>query len=108
MVIWLLVPNLQHHLVCENALKNYHPCLISQGFNKELEEIYRVQKAFAIPDQELRSTLKEDNRNYIMPFYSGFLKRYRATNFTKNPDKYIKYSEADLVKYIDGFFDAAA
>lgn len=73
-----------------------------------MEEIFRLQKAFAIPDSELRECLREDNLNYIMPFYSGFLKRYQGTSFTKNPDKYIKYREADVRKFILGFFDAAA
>jgi len=78
------------------------------GFNKELEDIHRIQKAFAIPDVELRETLREDNKKFVLPFYAAFLKRYKNAHFTKNPDKYIKYSEQDLVRIIDGFFDAAA
>lgn len=78
------------------------------GFNKEMEEIFRLQKAFAIPDPELRQCLRDDNLNFILPFYSAFLKRYQGTSFTKNPDKYIKYREADIRKFIIGFFDAAA
>lgn len=79
-----------------------------QGFNKEMDEIFRLQKAFAIPDPELRQCLRDDNLNFILPFYSAFLKRYQSTSFTKNPDKYIKYKEADVRKFIVGFFDAAA
>jgi len=29
-----------------------------QGFNREIEEIHRVQRAFAIPDPELRDSLR--------------------------------------------------
>ena len=67
-----------------------------------------MQKAFAIPDVELRETLREDNKKFVLPFYSAFLKRYKNAHFTKNPEKYVKYTEQDLVRMIDGFFDAAA
>jgi len=82
--------------------------LLPQGFNKELEDIQRIQKTFSIPDPELRETMREDNRNFILPFYTPFLRRYENAHFSKNPEKYLKYSEKDLVKIIDGFFDAAA
>lgn len=78
------------------------------GFNKEMEDIFRLQKAFSIPDPELRDNLREDNLNYIMPYYLAFLRRYQGTSFTKNPEKYIKYKEEDVRRYIRGFFDAAA
>jgi len=73
-----------------------------------MEDIHRVQKAFAIPDTELRDTLREDNKQFIMPYYRAFLQRYRTLPFTRNHDKYIKYSEQDVCRFIDGFFDAAS
>ena len=79
-----------------------------QGFNREMEEIQRVQKAFASPDPELRDTLRDDNRQFVLPYYTAFLKRYRTVPFSRNPDKYIKYTEQDICQFIDGFFDAAS
>jgi len=73
-----------------------------------MEDIYRVQKAFAIPDAELRNTLREDNKQFIMPYYRTFLQRYRTVAFTRNPEKYIKYSEQEIGRFMDGFFDAAS
>lgn len=78
------------------------------GFNKELEEIYRIQKSYAIPDPELRQSLKQENKNYILPMYQMFHDKYTRLNFTKNPDKYIKYSVDDVGRMIDKFFDASA
>jgi len=78
------------------------------GFNKELEDIYRIQKMFAIPDPELRETLREDNKKFVTPYYTAFLNKYRNAPFTKNPEKYMKYSEKDLANLIDKFFDASA
>ena len=44
-------------------------------FNKEFEEIRRSQTGYAIPDTELRETLKRDNRDFILPKYSNFFKK---------------------------------
>lgn len=78
------------------------------GFNKEIEEIFRIQKSYAIPDLELRQSLKQENKNYILPMYQMFHDKYTRLNFTKNPDKYIKYSMDDVGRMIDKFFDASA
>lgn len=75
------------------------------GFNKEFEEIQRQQKPFAMPDAELRSSLIEDNKAYILPFYSSFLRRYVHCGFTKNAEKYVKYSEAEVARCMDTFFE---
>ena len=45
---------------------------VFQGFNKEIEEICKVQKAYAIPDQELRESLKKENCDFIVPRYEMF------------------------------------
>ncbi|XP_060071715.1 exocyst complex component 7-like [Ylistrum balloti] len=78
------------------------------GFNKELEEILRIQKGYAIPDQELREMLKKENRDFIVPSYTVFLQKYEKLNFTKNRDKYIKYSIQDVEAIIGKFFDTSA
>ncbi|KAL3877047.1 hypothetical protein ACJMK2_034802 [Sinanodonta woodiana] len=78
------------------------------GFNKELEDIFRIQKAYAIPDTELRAQLKKDNVEFILPSYKIFLEKYQRLNFTKNPEKYIKYKVEDVEAILNKFFDAAA
>ena len=79
-----------------------------QGFNKELEEICRVQKGYAIPDSELREVLKRDNRDFVLPKYQAFFGKFAILNFTKNPEKYIKFKPEDVISRINNFFDAAA
>ncbi|XP_077499953.1 exocyst complex component 7 [Amblyomma americanum] len=78
------------------------------GFNRELEELYRVQKAYAVPDVELRESLKRDNKEFVLPKYKLFYEKYSAVPFTKNPDKYLKYTPLQVSNLIDQFFDAAA
>ncbi|WAQ95596.1 EXOC7-like protein [Mya arenaria] len=71
------------------------------GFNKELDEILRTQKGYAIPDTELRTQMKKDNIEFIVPAYRIFLEKYRKLNFTKNPDKYIKYTVENVEDIIE-------
>ncbi|KAH6941018.1 hypothetical protein HPB50_012060 [Hyalomma asiaticum] len=78
------------------------------GFNRELEELYRVQKAYAVPDVELRESLKRDNKEFVLPKYKIFYDKYVSVPFTKNPDKYLKYTPLQVSNLIDQFFDAAA
>nr|XP_042907504.1 exocyst complex component 7 [Parasteatoda tepidariorum] len=78
------------------------------GFNKEMEEITRTQKAYAVPNIELREGLKRDNKEFILPKYTMFYEKYIDAGFTKNTDKYIKYTPQDVSNTIDTFFDAAA
>jgi len=78
------------------------------GFNKEMDEITAAQRCYSIPDPELRESLKRDNKEYICPKYHGFYDKYVHVPFTKNPEKYVKYTPAEVSSLIDSFFDAAA
>lgn len=79
-----------------------------QGFNKELEEVFRSQKGYAVPDAELRKALKRENKEFVIPSYRIFLEKYEKLNFTKNRDKYMKYTVQDVEAIIDKFFDTSA
>ncbi|XP_074649537.1 exocyst complex component 7-like isoform X2 [Tubulanus polymorphus] len=78
------------------------------GFNKEIEDLHRVQKGYAIPDMELRETLIHDNKQYITPVYEKFYHKYQSVNFTRNPEKYLKYNPTEVAEIIDRFFDSTA
>ncbi|KAL8579445.1 hypothetical protein ACOMHN_026810 [Nucella lapillus] len=78
------------------------------GFNKELEDIHRIQKGYAIPDQELRQQLIRENKEFLVPRYQMFHAKYSVLNFTKNRSKYVKYDVVGVGKMVDSFFDASA
>ncbi|XP_054285786.1 exocyst complex component 7 [Macrosteles quadrilineatus] len=78
------------------------------GFNKEMEEIARTQRGYSIPDVELRESLKRDNKEYILPKYNAFYDKYSTLSFSKNPEKYVKYSPEQVAALLDHFFDVAA
>ncbi|KAK9888206.1 hypothetical protein WA026_000474 [Henosepilachna vigintioctopunctata] len=78
------------------------------GFNKEIEDISKVQRGYSIPDVQLRESIKRDNKELIIPKYNAFYNRYANIQFTKNIDKYIKHKPDEVSSIIDRFFDVAA
>ncbi|XP_071966009.1 exocyst complex component 7-like [Antedon mediterranea] len=79
-----------------------------KGFNTELEDLFKVQKCYAVPDEQLRAMLREENKVTVINAYRTFMERYSGTNFTKNPEKYIKYQPEQVGGMIDRFFDVTA
>lgn len=73
-------------------------------FNREFEEIRKTQTAYAIPDGELRESLKRENRDFILPRYIAFYNKYSVMNFAKHMDKYVKYTPVELGREMDTFF----
>lgn len=72
-----------------------------------MEEISRLQQNYAVPDPELRSNLQKASKDYIVPKYREFYDKYSRVSFTKNTDKYVKYTPDAVADLIDNFFDVA-
>ncbi|XP_026326465.1 exocyst complex component 7 [Hyposmocoma kahamanoa] len=78
------------------------------SFNREWEEITRAQRSYSVPDPELREALKRDNKQALLPPYTQFHDAYASLPFSKNPDKYVKYTPVQIATQLDGYFDEAA
>ncbi|XP_062508793.1 exocyst complex component 7-like [Corticium candelabrum] len=80
-----------------------------RGFNTDFEELHLIQKHYAIPDERLRDSIRQDNVDFLVPHYTTFYDRYASAPFTKNPDKYLKYTPEDVERTLKvSFFDTAA
>uniref|UniRef100_A0A452QTK8 Exocyst complex component 7 n=1 Tax=Ursus americanus TaxID=9643 RepID=A0A452QTK8_URSAM len=79
-----------------------------KGFNDGLEELCKIQKAWAIPDMEQRDKIRQAQKNIVRETYGAFLHRYGSVPFTKNPEKYIKYRVEQVGDMIDRLFDTSA
>ncbi|XP_028039516.1 exocyst complex component 7 isoform X1 [Bombyx mandarina] len=77
-------------------------------FNREWEECTRLQRGYSVPDAELREALKRDNKQALLPPYTAFYDAAAALPFSKNPDKYVKYTPLQIATQLDGYFDEAA
>ncbi|KAI8915550.1 Cullin repeat-like-containing domain protein [Gorgonomyces haynaldii] len=78
-----------------------------KNFNKEFDDICQAQMRYAIPDVELRAQVIKEIKSVIVPMYNRFYDRYTEMDFSKNPEKYIKYTKETLVQTLDKFFDAS-
>uniref|UniRef100_A0A2I3GRN1 Exocyst complex component 7 n=1 Tax=Nomascus leucogenys TaxID=61853 RepID=A0A2I3GRN1_NOMLE len=95
---WLKVTD----YIAEKNLPVFQPGV--KGFNDGLEELCKIQKAWAIPDTEQRDRIRQAQKTIVKETYGAFLQN---VPFTKNPEKYIKYgwSSGDM---IDRLFDTSA
>ncbi|XP_075418359.1 exocyst complex component 7 isoform X2 [Tenrec ecaudatus] len=79
-----------------------------KGFNDGLEELCKIQKAWAVPDTEQRDRIRQAQKSIVKESYGAFLHRYSSVPFTKNPEKYIKYRVEQVGDMIDRLFDTSA
>ncbi|XP_077183843.1 exocyst complex component 7 isoform X6 [Paroedura picta] len=79
-----------------------------KGFNDGLEELCKIQKAWAIPDTEQRDKIRQAQKTIVQEIYAAFLNRYGNVPFTKNPEKYIKYRVEQVGEMIEKLFDTSA
>ncbi|NWZ82185.1 exocyst complex component 7 isoform X16 [Parus major] len=79
-----------------------------KGFNDGLEELCKIQKAWAIPDMEQRDKICRAQKTIVKETYGAFLNRYGNVPFTKNPEKYIKYQVDQVGEMIEKLFDTSA
>eukprot|EP00076_Gallus_gallus_P031825 XP_024997363.1 exocyst complex component 7 isoform X9 [Gallus gallus] len=79
-----------------------------KGFNDGLEELCKIQKAWAIPDVEQRDKIRRAQKTIVKETYGAFLNRYSSVPFTKNPEKYIKYQVDQVGEMIEKLFDTSA
>ncbi|XP_050681596.1 exocyst complex component 7 isoform X2 [Leptidea sinapis] len=78
------------------------------SFNREWEDTTRAQRGYAVPEREVRESLKREVAAALLPAYSALHARATAAPFAKNPDKYVKYTPVQIAAQLDGYFDEAA
>ncbi|XP_075576369.1 exocyst complex component 7 isoform X6 [Pelecanus crispus] len=92
--------------ILERNLPVFQPGV--KGFNDGLEELCKIQKAWAIPDMEQRDKIRRSQKTIVKETYGAFLNRYGNVPFTKNPEKYIKYQVDQVGEMIEKLFDTSA
>jgi len=76
-----------------------------KGFNSDFDDLKQIHKFYAMPNLDLRKNLYKRISDFVVPLYSTFLLRYRDVTFTKNPEKYIKYSLNEFKQNLITMYD---
>uniref|UniRef100_A0A8C1LHT7 Exocyst complex component 7 n=1 Tax=Cyprinus carpio TaxID=7962 RepID=A0A8C1LHT7_CYPCA len=79
-----------------------------KGFNDGLEELCKIQQGWAVPDKEQRDAIRQAQKRVVSEAYRAFLQRCANISFTKNPEKYHRYSAEQVEEMIDKLFDTSA
>lgn len=75
-------------------------------FNMQFEELHQRQSQWAVPDTELRESLRLSVAEVLLPAYRSFLKRFGPLiDGGKNPQKYVRYQPEDLERMLGEFFE---
>ncbi|KAM3338795.1 exocyst complex component EXO70A1 [Capsicum galapagoense] len=75
-------------------------------FNMQFEELHQRQTQWAVPDTELRESLRLAVAEVLLPAYRSFIKRFGPlVDSGKNAQKYIRYSAEDLDRMLGEFFE---
>ncbi|KAL7600476.1 hypothetical protein Lser_V15G21340 [Lactuca serriola] len=77
-----------------------------KNFNLCFEDIYRLQSAWKVPDNQLREELRISISEKVLPAYRAFLGRFGSQlESGRHGGKYIKYSPDDLENYVMDLFE---
>lgn len=77
-----------------------------KNFNMSFEEVYRVQTAWSIPDDQLRDDVRISISLKVIQAYRTFMGRYSSHfDSTKHRDRYIKYQPEDLEELLLDLFE---
>uniref|UniRef100_A0A8C2ARV6 Exocyst complex component 7 n=1 Tax=Cyprinus carpio TaxID=7962 RepID=A0A8C2ARV6_CYPCA len=79
-----------------------------KGFNDGLDELCKIQQGWAVPDKEQRDAIRQAQKRVVSEAYRAFLQRCANISFTKNPEKYHRYTPEQVEKMIDKLFDTSA
>ncbi|KAK1307357.1 hypothetical protein QJS10_CPA10g01580 [Acorus calamus] len=79
-----------------------------KSFNAGFEEVYRIQTAWKVPDEQLREELRISISEKVIPAYRSFLGRFGShLEGGRHAGKYIKYTPDDLENHLSDLFEGS-
>lgn len=78
-----------------------------KNFNACFEDIYRVQTAWKVPDDQLREEMRINISEKVIPAYRSFMGRFSGQLEGRHAGKYIKYTPEDLENYLLHLFEGS-
>lgn len=77
-------------------------------FNDGFEKLVADQQMWAIPSTEIKAEVREAIRALLLQPFSEMYDRFRKVQFTKNIEKYLKYSPEAVSSEVDKLFSQVA
>lgn len=99
-----LLPIMNHLVGQDNRTKLIKERFAS--FNKDFQELYRLNRTYAVPDVELRTQIRKICKDEIHSNYKRFFEFYACQDFSKSKEKYIKFTPEKVASMIDQFFES--
>lgn len=76
-----------------------------KAINSVTEELVAEQRGYSVPDSDMKTRVRLDLQNKIIPMYSEFYGKVKLINFSSHQHKYMKNSPDDLSEKIDKLFE---
>uniref|UniRef100_A0A0N5A934 Exocyst complex component 7 n=1 Tax=Syphacia muris TaxID=451379 RepID=A0A0N5A934_9BILA len=76
-------------------------------FNNEFEKVIATQKGYCISDVKVAQNVKERIKKLVVEPYTEFYTRLTHSAFSKNLEKYVKFTPDSLEIVIDRLFDVS-
>ncbi|CAL0330090.1 unnamed protein product [Lupinus luteus] len=76
-----------------------------KNFNTCFEEIYRIQTAWKVPDEQLREELRISISEKVIPAYRSFHGRFSSQLDGRHAGRYVKYTPDSLEIYLLDLFE---
>ena len=73
-------------------------------FNNEFEELIKVQQRWAIPNNEIKLNVKQTIKDLLLQPFTDMYNKCRLIEFTKNIDKYLRYTPETVASEVDKLF----
>ncbi|KAI3381120.1 hypothetical protein SNEBB_007534 [Seison nebaliae] len=80
---------------------------IFNDVNADLKTYFNTQTKLLIPDEELRLEMIQHATKVIEPAYQKFFAIFAQADFTKNPDKYLKYKPMEMSRLLQTLYTAS-
>ena len=88
-------------------LTDKHKQLLKEKFksiNSLTDELCKEHNNYTVPDTDMRTAIKIDLCNMLLPVYSEFYKKIKMVNFSSHQGKYMKIDPDTLAVKIDALF----
>ncbi|CAB53736.2 exocyst complex subunit Exo7 [Schizosaccharomyces pombe] len=75
-----------------------------RNFNEQVTSVVQVHRESVRFETGVATFLLQEVKKTVLPLYQRFYDKYINSDFTKNKDKYIKFTKADLDSFITSAF----